>query len=201
MRIANPFRYSILPFNGYAPGSIACVFKMWFGKTKYFIWKSPALYGTVNAFSKDIDQRLRLGLKGPGDIYTKIVAYIKKARVSQFEVEVLFISDNPVDLLKTESEILQKSISNDNCLNMAMTPYIPKWIPDTAVNEYNLWKQKLREDARRKKAKKSNKAVHTGRNTRKKRSVQNGSRRDSGVRCSKKNLSTVKKGPEGTCKK
>lgn len=177
-RIANPFRYY---FRESYP-SETCVFKIWFGQ-RYFIWKAKALHQSVNNISQEIDRRLRLGLK-EGDIYEKIVKYIRKARVSQFEVEMVFSSDNPVEILKYEHKVLKEAMKDDMCLNTLFVPGAPKWVPETAVEEYNKWKQELTtiKKTKKKNATASNaKTVSAGRGSRAKGSIQNRKRKTSGV--------------------
>lgn len=146
-RVSNPFRYLFRE----AYPSETCVFKIWFGQ-RYFIWKCKALHQAVNNISVEIDRRLRLGIKD-GDIYEKIVKYIRKARVSQFEVEMLLKSDDPVEILQYEHKVLKAAQKDEMCLNTLFVPGSPKWVPETAINEYNKWKQSLTQV---KKAKKKN---------------------------------------------
>jgi len=69
----------------------------------------------------------------------KVVAYVKRARVTTMAVEVIHETDDPVELLKVEYEQLQKAKDDPNCLNprFVNNDYYPKWIPQTAINEFN----------------------------------------------------------------
>jgi hypothetical protein len=125
-RIANPFRYSFKePYM-----SVQCIYRCWFGR-KYFIWKAKALHQSVNQLSIEIDRRLRLGC-AKDDIHYKIVGWIKKARVTLFEVEVLYQSENAADLLIYEQKQLNKCKRDDDCLNNRFLVHVPKWIPSEA---------------------------------------------------------------------
>lgn len=156
-RISNPFRYMIRQApDGGRYGSVSCVLRFWFGQ-KYFIWKSKALHQTVNTFAIEIDQRLRLGLKGPEDIYKNICGYINRARVIQFEVEPVIITDNPAELLKEEYLLLQAGKKDENCLNVQFDPYLPKWLPETAVKEFYQFRTELQKKAKEKKKKRISK--------------------------------------------
>lgn len=177
-RVSNPFRY----FFREAYPSETCVFKIWFGQ-RYFIWKCKALHQAVNNISVEIDRRLRLGLKD-GDIYEKIVKYIRKARVAQFEVEVVFKSDNPVDVLKYEHKALKSAQKDELCLNTIFIPGLPKWVPETAGAEYNKWKQdltKVKKEKKKNAAAKNTKTIPARGNGRAKGGVPNRGRKVAGV--------------------
>ena len=196
MRISNPFRYYLRePYP-----SCSCVFKVWFGK-KFFIWKAKALHQSVNNMSIEIDRRLRLGTKD-GDIYEKIVKYIRKARVSQFDVEMLLANDNPVELLEYEYKELKKAEKNEDCLNISFAPVCPKWIPETACTEFDQWRQNINKKKREKKnATKNTKAVPAGRSGGKKGSVPDAKRGTTGVRRKAQDTGAVKEKPKADCNK
>src|ERR1700739_3455638 len=82
------------------------VFKMWFG-TRYFIFKALKLKATVESLSGQIHREL----SRPKDdsILVNVIAYVKKARVTNMVVERLFESDAVVDVLMAEYEALQKA--------------------------------------------------------------------------------------------
>lgn len=149
MRISNPFRYIFRE----AYQSNSCIFKMWFGQN-YFLWKSKALHQSVNQFAVEIDRRLRLGCKPDDTVYPKIVTYIRRARVSLFEVEVVYESDNPAEILIQEHKLLLAAKKDEKCLNISFTPYIPKWIPESAEKEYTDWKTSLQRKKKEVKTKK-----------------------------------------------
>lgn len=144
MRIANPFRYQ---FDEPYPSS-GSIIKLHFGK-KYFILKTKALQQAVNRVAVELDQRMRLGLK-PGDIYEKVVKHIHAGRVTMMRVEALLLSDDPAQLLITEHKLLKEAAKDDLCLNTTFFPMIPKWIPETAVAEFNKHLTKLKAAAKKK---------------------------------------------------
>lgn len=137
--MANPFRYSMK--NGEKEKSITCICKLWFGK-KYFIRKFKALHQGVDVIACDIDRRLRLGQK-PEDIYDKVIKYIKRSRCTQFEVEVVFKSDKPQEILLNEYKLLLAGKDDDDCLNTSSEVEFPKWIPIIDVEAFKSIKDGL----------------------------------------------------------
>ena len=133
MRASNPFRNSMKD-GKYSP-SCTCVMKLWFGQKYYFIWKAKALHQSVNSAAIDIDQRLRLGQR-PNDIWDKVIKYIKRSRVTQFEVEVVFASNNPQEILLKEYRLLQEAKNDPCCLNVSYEPLTPKWITEIDKQAY-----------------------------------------------------------------
>lgn len=167
MRVSNPFRYQ---FRKPHP-STSCIFKMWFGK-KYLIWKGKALHQSVNTVSVDLDRRLRLGCDEES-VYKHAVAYIRKARIALFEVEVVFASDEPVELLRREYELLKEGSQDPDCLNTSFDPLLPKWITADHIEKYDNWKKLLtqKKTKLKKNATKNTKALSTRNSTPKKGSV------------------------------
>lgn len=149
---SSPFRYS---FKRDDYTSASCVYKLWFGK-KYFIWKAKALFQSVDTMSVDIDRRLRNGMK-EGDMYTLVIAHIKRARVTQMEAEAIVFNDNPEELLIAEYEALKAAKGDPDCLNMGFYPYLPKWIPESAVKVLEEYIHKKRLAAKSKPRKKAGK--------------------------------------------
>lgn len=141
MRISNPFRYQFLE----PARSTSCILKLWFGK-KYLIMKAKSATQTVNALSLELDRRLRLGV-APGHMYEKVVRYILKSRVAIFHVEVLFESEKPIELLKSEYKALKIGMNDDACLNNTFDAYIPAWIPLNVVSKYQSWLKSLSKPA------------------------------------------------------
>lgn len=140
--------------------SIGSIYKAWFGK-KYLIWKGKSLHQSVEMIAKEIDNRMRLGLK-PADAFTKVVEYIKRARVNLFEVEAVFQSDNPAELLIEEYRQLKASQDDPDCLNMQFYPAIPQWVPGTAKDEFQAYVAKITAESKKlakKKASVSKKVV------------------------------------------
>ena len=132
MSITSPFPYTLN--DPYA--SVTSVFKLWFGG-KYFIFKGLKLHAAAENLSTHIHRELSRPKED--SILFKVVAYVKRARVTTMTVELIHETDDPVELLKVEYEQLQKAKKDPNCLNTRFTnnDYYPKWIPQTAVNEFN----------------------------------------------------------------
>jgi len=123
--MANPFRYSMK--NNQKHPSKTCVCRLWFGK-KYFIRKYKALTQGLNVTASDIDRRLRLGQK-PDDLYDLVIKYIKRSRCTQFEVEVVLMSDNVQEILLQEYKMLKEGANDPECLNVpGRDQEFPKWI-------------------------------------------------------------------------
>ena len=132
MSIASPFPYTFKePY-----GSVTCVFKLWFG-SKYFIFKGMKLHASAENLSIQIHRELNKPKED--SILFKVVAYVKRARVTTMTVELIHDTDDPVELLKVEYEQLQDAKDDPNCLNTRFVnnDYYPRWIPQTAINEFN----------------------------------------------------------------
>lgn len=194
MRISNPFRYQFLE----PARSTSCILKLWFGK-KYLIMKAKSATQTVNALSQELDRRLRLGVV-PSHMYEKVVRYILKSRVAIFHVEVMFESDKPIELLKSEYKFLKIGMNDDACLNNTFDAYIPAWIPINVVSKYQTWLKSLNKQTVSKKknepnkptvSAKDNKAVPTRRVAGANRSLQNSVRGNSAVGRKKKSARSV----------
>lgn len=164
-RVSNPFRYM---YRQRYP-SIGTIYKAWFGK-KYLIWKAKALQQSVDSMAKEIDQRLRLGLK-VSDPFEKVVQHILRGRVTIFEVEAIIQSDNPAELLITEYNLLKAGIEDPQCLNTVSFPSIPQWMPESARVEFQDYVAKqaaAKKQAGKKPAgKKKGKTVAAGKQARK----------------------------------
>lgn len=144
-RIANPFRYMLR--EAYQPAGSGAIYKAWFGK-RFLIWKAKSLQQSVNSISKEIDQRLRLGLKGPDDPFTKVIPYIRQARVGIMEIEAITLTDDPAQLLIDEYNELKAGKDDPQCLNISFFPHIPKWIPQDAQDEFREFVAKVTSPAK-----------------------------------------------------
>ncbi len=104
---------------------------------KYFIYKGLKLHATVENLSVQLHRELNKPKED--SILFKVIAYIKRARIITMTVEIIHETDDPVELLKVEYEQLQKAKKDPNCLNTRFTnnDYYPKWIPQTAIHEFN----------------------------------------------------------------
>lgn len=131
--MANPFRYSMK--NNERHPSKTCVCKLWFGK-KYFIRKYKSLSQGLDVTAADIDRRLRLGQK-PDDLYDLVLKYIKRSRCTQFEVEVMCMSDKVQEILLQEHRLLIAGKDDPDCLNVpGREMEFPKWITDIDKNAF-----------------------------------------------------------------
>jgi hypothetical protein len=132
MSVTSPFPFT---YKG-SPDSVTCVFKLWFG-ARYFIFKGLKLHASAENLSTQI-HRERLRPKEDSILF-KVIAYINRARVTNMTVESIHETDDPVEILKVEYEQLQKAKKDPNCLNTRFVnnDYYPKWIPQTAINEFN----------------------------------------------------------------
>lgn len=153
MGISSPFPFTYKD----SPDSVTCVFRLRFGAAKYFIFKALKLHATVEGLSAQIHKE-RMGVKEDSIMY-KVVAYINRTRTTIMTVEVIHETDDPVELLKVEYEQLQKAKKDPNCLNTRFTnnDYHPRWIPQTAINEFNKQLQGAPDNRKGEKIRKLNK--------------------------------------------
>ena len=111
------------------------VFKLLFGE-KYFIYKGLSVKATVDNLSKQISRELSAPKED--SILFKVVCYIKTTGTPSATVEIKCISDDPLLILTTEYEELNKAKDDVNCLNIKFEnlSYVPKWIPQKAVVKF-----------------------------------------------------------------
>lgn len=136
MLMTAPFPYSIEP--ELARRNPTCVFKLVFGTTKkYFIFKGMRVANTVETLANQIYKENQKPKED--SILFKVVSYIKASRPSIMTVEVIKETDDTIDLLMTEFEALKAAKKDPNCLNTRFynNEYFPKWIPQSAINQYN----------------------------------------------------------------
>jgi uncharacterized protein YueI len=138
MSTNSPFPYTFIDTEMQAR-NIQGVFKLRFGLSgeKYFIFKGLKIANTVENLSTQI-HRERLTPKEDSILF-KVIAYIRRAKVTSMKVEVISENDNPVGLLINEYEALQAAKKDVNCLNTRFVnnEYFPNWLPQDAVNEFN----------------------------------------------------------------
>lgn len=89
--------------------------------------------------SVDIDKRIRLGIEPTHALY-KLIHFIKERRPIYFEIELIFETEDPQDLLRQEYQMLQKEMDNPLCLNNSFESLTPKWIPIHCIEEFHNWK-------------------------------------------------------------
>ena len=116
------------------------VFKLKFGLSgkKYFIFKGLKITLTIENLSKQIYRELNSSHQKEDSILFKVVAYIRTAKVTTMQVEVIKEIDDTVGLLMTEYEALQAAKKDIDCLNTRFTntDYYPKCIPQYAINDF-----------------------------------------------------------------
>jgi hypothetical protein len=129
-----PFAYNIEP--ELARRNPTGVFRLLFGK-KYFIFKGLRIVNTIEGLSKQI-HREKFTPKEDSILF-KAVAYVRKARITVMEAELLFESDAIVDVLLAEYEALQAAKNDPDCLNTRFynNEYFPNWIPQAVINDFN----------------------------------------------------------------
>lgn len=130
MKVSNPFRYK---FRGEYPNEPS-VYKIWVDD-KFMIWKGKNLHHSVGFVSKDIDTKLRSGVKD-GSHMRRLIEEIIASRVLWIEVELISQHQDPALLLKAEFDALQQEKDNPNCLNVIWEPHLPKWISEEDVTRF-----------------------------------------------------------------
>lgn len=134
MSVTAPFPYTI-DADAKRRNSMA-VYRLWFGK-KYFIFKGMKLAQSIENVSAQIKREIQVPKEN--SIMIKLVAYVRSARVTIMDVEVLKETDDQVDLLLTEYEWLQASKKDEDCLNtdFVNNEHFPRWMAQTAINEFH----------------------------------------------------------------
>lgn len=103
-----------------------CVFKMIIGK-KFFIWKALSLFPTLKTLEKNLESKVKKNTDSQ-EIFFLLSAYMRKQRVFNLSVVVLFETDDVNALLDFEQNELSAAKGNPDCLNNRHEPYKPKWI-------------------------------------------------------------------------
>lgn len=129
-----------------------CVCKLWYGN-KYVISKCKTLW----RFKQNIEINLGYFIKNTplarrdDNLYYHFFMYIIDNPQQDFKIEILFQSENPYQLLKTEFLELSKAKSDPQCLNNHFEPYVPKntnrkgsgsWINKGYYLNFMQWKKK-----------------------------------------------------------
>lgn len=126
---------------GKIPSEIkGCVYRLWYGD-KYVIIKGKSFDGSVYFFKNglyyyenggcgqgnELDGRGKKVWDGANTFYHAIYTHIINHPGLNWQVELLFQSDNPYQLLKREQIELTGAIKDKRCLNSNITSYIPKY--------------------------------------------------------------------------
>lgn len=129
-----------------------CVFMAYFGKC-FYIGKAKSITQTATQIAEIIERALRTGNNDETGWYYHVISYIKRARVLQGTIKILYGADREADnleLLKYEHNLLVKYRNDEDCLNNNFDVYFPKWIPEEDVSKFNKWKNENRKRNRSK---------------------------------------------------
>src|ERR1043166_5273691 len=105
-------------------GSVASVFKIWFGK-HYLIWKGKSLLQSCQFIAENIERYGRLQKNDDTDYLYHVCNHVKKTRCIKATVEVLEseftkgdgTTVNAYKLLMAEQKYLDKAKNDPLCLN------------------------------------------------------------------------------------
>lgn len=105
-----------------------CVFKLSYGKS-YIISMGRSLRWPIESIERDINQYILRNdsAEDKRRLYWKFCREVRMYK-RKFNIEVLFESENPYQLLKSCQTELDKAKDDRNCLNTFFEPYISKRI-------------------------------------------------------------------------
>lgn len=130
-QLAEPDRLQFNIVNGVDNEVGGCVYKLYCGN-KYIINKGKTLSGSIFLLEKGYAYSMAFKhaeeKNEKPDYWFLFYDYIKRHPQYVFQIEVLFESENPYQLLKREQMELDESLSDKNCLNNNLIAYIPQWI-------------------------------------------------------------------------
>lgn len=119
------------------PNVEGCVYRLWYAG-KYVIVKCKTLLRSVTIANETLQRFLKNTPKGrkPDDYFHNIFEHVLQNPFQDFTIDIIFTSNSPFELLKTEFLELAKAKSDPLCLNITFEPYIPKF---TQVNGKKSW--------------------------------------------------------------
>ena len=139
----------------------ATVYKVFFGKKKYLIWKGKSLYQSCDILAKSISagiSRMNRGIPiTETDYLYHVLKHIKAARCNSATVEVIqndfhvegerddYI--NGLEVLKLEQKLLDEATGDTNCLNNNEQAYVPVniiWITQAMKDSFLKWYKQRR---------------------------------------------------------
>jgi hypothetical protein len=128
-------------------GINGCVFKLFWGNG-YVVIKGKTFLRQRTIIQSSLDLFLRKGTKDRH--YSKFFEYIKAHTGSSFEVEILYLDENPYQLLINEQTWLEKCKNDINCMNTIFDAYIPKgiqgsrksWINRGHYLNFKMWQKR-----------------------------------------------------------
>ena len=127
-------------------GSPFAVYRVWFGKKYYFVWKGKSLHKSAQQLAESIERYLRMGKDEPSDQLYHVCAHIKRSKVQRAHVEVLatdFIREGTTagidvyKVLKMEQALIKEADGDTYCLNNNEQAYIPKWMENDYADDVN----------------------------------------------------------------
>ena len=139
----------------------ATVYKLFFGKKKYLVWKGKSLYQSCDILAKSISagiSRMNRGIPiEETDYLYHVLKHIKAARCTNATVEVIQNDfqhkdddTSPIDgleVLKLEQRLLDEATGDPNCLNNNEQAYVPVnilWITDEMKTKFLKWYKQRR---------------------------------------------------------
>lgn len=136
-------QYQIQPL----PAINGCVFKLFWGEA-YVIIKGKTFMRQRTIIQNSLDFFLRKGSRDKH--YQKFFEHIKSHHYGNFTVEILFESEKPYQLLKTEQIWLDKCKTDPNCMNTIFDAYIPigiqgsrkSWINRGHYLNFKMWQKR-----------------------------------------------------------
>ncbi len=114
-----------------------CVYKLWYAN-RYVIVKCKTIVRSVQNIKSGLDYFFKGTPKGrkDDDFFHEFFTHVQLHPFENFEIEMIFASNNPYELLKTEQAELFKAKYDPQCLNQSFDAYIPKF---TQVNGKKSW--------------------------------------------------------------
>lgn len=114
-----------------------CVFKLWY-VGKYVIVKCKTIKRAIENINTGLLYYFKNTPKGrnPDDKYFRFYSHVAQNPFDSFTIDVIFASNNPYELLKSEQTALDAGATDENCLNKDFDAYVPQF---TQVNGKKSW--------------------------------------------------------------
>ena len=138
-------------------GVDGCVYKLWYAD-RYVVIKCKTMWRSRQNIEINLGYFLKNTPKArrKDNLYYELFSYIIDNPDCEFKIDVLFESNNPYQLLKTEFLELRRAKSDPKCLNNYFEPYIPHntnkkgcstWINKGYYLNFMNWKRKFANQA------------------------------------------------------
>lgn len=151
-------------------GAVPTVYKVFFGKQKYLIWKGKSLLQSCEILAKSISAGISKINRGipieDTDYLYHVLKHIKSARVTHADVEVIFNefmdefdAIDGLAVLKAEQRLLDEADGDPLCLNNNEQAYVPVnniWITEPMKNRFLKWYKERKKKTKKQKAVKHN---------------------------------------------